>query len=172
MAVLAVEAAGLGFFALLTPPPHVLPLAALPVLPLTVVGWLAVVSLSGGAGRRPSMRGLSPDDIVRSRPARAETVPTPAALSRSIVERAGEIKKAMQEEPRSEVRVEMCSLGYRACANDMITLTHLVNGALGTATLLERLRLRRHRRRAAEALSAAREALPPGALRATRQEQP
>ena len=27
----------------------------------------------------------------------------------------------------------MCALGYRACANDMITLTHLTNQALPDA---------------------------------------
>ena len=65
----------------------------------------------------------------------------------------------------------MCAIGYRACANDMITLTHLTNEVLPNASLLKRLRLRRGRKRAIDALSEARKALPPGALRATPQER-
>ena len=53
----------------------------------------------------------------------------------------------------------------------MITLTHLVNEALPNAPLLGRLKLRRARKRAIDALAEAREALPPEALRASRQEQ-
>jgi hypothetical protein len=71
----------------------------------------------------------------------------------------------------SEIRVEMCTLGYRACVNDMITLTHLANQELPNTNLLRRFKLRRARKRATAALAEAREALPPGALRATRQEQ-
>jgi hypothetical protein len=65
----------------------------------------------------------------------------------------------------------MCAIGYRACVNDMITLSHLINEELPLANLRRRLTLRRARRRATEALAGAREALPPGALRATHQEQ-
>jgi hypothetical protein len=96
---------------------------------------------------------------------------SPETLSRSIVERAGEIRRSLTELPTDETRIEMCALGYRACANDMITLTHLVNEALPAAPLVERLKLRRARKRAIDALAEAREALPPEALRASRQEQ-
>jgi hypothetical protein len=65
----------------------------------------------------------------------------------------------------------MCALGYRACANDMITLTHLTNETLPNASLLQRVRLRRARRKAIDALTGARKALPPGALRAAPQER-
>ena len=37
------------------------------------------------------------------------------------------------EDAADETRIEMCALGYRACANDMISLTHLVNEALPSA---------------------------------------
>jgi hypothetical protein len=53
----------------------------------------------------------------------------------------------------------------------MITLTHLVNEELPTAGFLRRFKLSRARKKATDALAGAREALPPGALRATRQEQ-
>jgi hypothetical protein len=65
----------------------------------------------------------------------------------------------------------MCALGYRACANDMITLTHLINEALPDASFLRRVRLRRSRKKAIDALSEARKALPPGALRTAPQER-
>jgi hypothetical protein len=53
----------------------------------------------------------------------------------------------------------------------MITLTHLANEELPNAGFLRRMKLRRARKKATDALVEAREALPPGALRATRQEQ-
>ncbi|MDQ3638772.1 MAG: hypothetical protein M3426_12390, partial [Actinomycetota bacterium] len=90
--------------------------------------------------------------------------------SRRIVERADEIHRTLLESP-SEVQVEMCALGYRACVNDMITLTHLISEESKSAGPVKRLRLRSARRRATDSLSVAREAMPPGALRATRQEQ-
>jgi hypothetical protein len=101
------------------------------------------------------------------RETRAET---PRELSRRIVERADEIHRTLLESP-SEVQVEMCALGYRTCVNDMITLTHLVNEESKTAGPIKRLRLRAARRRATDSLFVVREAMPPGALRATRQEQ-
>jgi hypothetical protein len=140
----------------------------LPVVPCTAVVWFTSRRLLGRRDRRQDARGLSPEAIVKYR--REETPPaTPEALSRAIAERAGEIRRVLADSP-SAVRVDMCALGYRACANDMITLTHLTNEELRTAGPLRRLQLRHQRRRAAEALSAAREALPPEALRAMRQE--
>jgi hypothetical protein len=53
----------------------------------------------------------------------------------------------------------------------VITLTHLTNEQLPNVGLLKRMRLRRARKKATDALAEARNALPPGALRATRQEQ-
>lgn len=138
-----------------------------PVYPLTLFAALLV----GRKGRRGFGVGrLSPEAIIgyRARETRAEAA-SPAGLSRSIVERAEEIQRTLQEGP-SEVQVEMCALGYRACVNDMITLTNLLNQESRNAGPIKRVALRRHRRRATDSLSSAREALPPGALRATHQE--
>ena len=140
----------------------------IPLVPLTV-GIALVVrrELESPAHR---LRRLSPEAIVGHRPRRPQAE-SPESLSRSIVERAAEIRRSLAELPADETRVEMCALGYRACANDMITLTHLVNEALPNAPLLERLKLRRARKKAIDALAEAREAIPAEALRASRQEQ-
>ena len=138
-----------------------------PLVPLTVgIALIVRRELESPAHR---LRRLSPDAIVRHRPRRRDE--SPEGLSRSIVERAAEIRRSLTELPTDETRIEMCALGYRACANDMITLTHLVNEALPNAPLVDRLKLRRARKRAIDALAEAREALPPEALRASRQEQ-
>ena len=138
-----------------------------PLVPLTV-GIALVVrrELESPAHR---LRRLSPEAIVGHRPRRRAE--SPESLSRSIVERATEIRRSLTELPADETRVEMCALGYRACANDMITLTHLVNEAIPNAPLVHRLKLRHARKRAIDALAEAREAIPPEALRASRQEQ-
>ena len=112
---------------------------------------------------------ISPEEITGYKPG-PEAEATPASLSRSIVERAEEIRRTLQGKP-AEIQIEMCAFGYRACVDDMITLTHLANEAFPNAAFAEKVRLRRDRRRATEALAKAREALPPGALRATHQEQ-
>ena len=138
-----------------------------PLVPLTV--GIAIVVRRELESPAHRLRRLSPEAIVRYKPhRRAES---PESLSRSIVERAVEIRRSLTELPTDETRIEMCALGYRACANDMITLTHLVNEALPNAPLIDRLKLRRARKRAIDALAEAREALPPEALRASRQEQ-
>lgn len=163
--VLVVEVVGLLLLTLVVPG---IPIWVLvPLVPLTV-GIALVVrrELESPAHR---LRRLSPEAIVRHRPSRRDE--SPESLSRSIVERAGEIRRSLTELPADETRVEMCALGYRACANDMITLTHLVNEALPNAPLVQRLKLRRARKRAIDALAEAREAIPPEALRASRQEQ-
>ncbi len=145
-----------------------LALLLLPVPLLTLVAGLFL-------GRRMSslayrIRRISPEDIVRRAAGGEEPVEIgPEELSRSIVERAEEIRRTLLESP-SEVQVEMCALGYRTCVNDMITLTNLMNEEARSAGPIRRLKLRRWRRRATDSLSGAREALPPGALRATRQE--
>jgi len=163
--VLVVEVVGLLSLTLVAPG---IPIWLLiPLVPLTV-GIALVVrrELESPAHR---LRRLSPEAIVGHRPLRRAE--SPESLSRSIVERAAEIRRSLTELPTDETRVEMCALGYRACANDMITLTHLVNEALPDAPLVHRLKLRRARKRAIDALAEAREALPPEALRASRQEQ-
>lgn len=138
------------------------------VLPLTLVAAFLVHRWLGSTARQVSK--LSPAAITGYQPTEIqETAPSTGELADSIVERANGIRRLLSESP-SEVQTEMCALGYRACVNDMITLTHLANEVLPEASLLERLKLRRDRRRATDALSKARQALPAGALRATRQE--
>lgn len=148
----------------------VIPDAPVVLLSLSVPLTLIIVLLARRALESPTFgaRRLSPQAIVGYRARRRDD--SPEELSRSIVERATEIQRTLAESP-SEIRVEMCTLGYRACVNDMITLTHRINEELPASSFFERLRLRRSRKKATDALAGAREALPPGALRATRQEQ-
>ena len=163
--VLAVEAVVIGLLWFLMS--GSLALLVAPILPLTLVVALLLHYLM----RNPEYRArrLSPEAIVAHQTRESETE-TPEELSHRIVERADEIHRTLLESP-SEVQVEMCALGYRACVNDMITLTHLVKEESKSASPVKRLRLRSARRRATDSLSVAREAMPPGALRATRQEQ-
>ncbi len=169
--VLVVEAVVIGLLWFMPPGWLVsdrLALLLLPVLPLTLVAALLLHHVSGNPGYRA--RRLSPEAIVGyNRPQQTGTG-TPEEISHLIVERADEIHRTLLESP-SEVQVEMCALGYRACVNDMITLTHLINEESKTSGPIRRLRLRSARKRATDSLSVAREAMPPGALRATRQEQ-
>ena len=140
----------------------------IPIIALTLVVAFIVRRRLGGPAY--GIRRLSPQAIAGYR-ARDTVTNSPEALSRAIVERAEEIQHALEESPSDEVRVEMCALGYRACANDMITLTHLTNEALSDASFLKRIRLRRSRKKAIDALSDARKALPPDALRTAPQEK-
>ena len=138
-----------------------------PIVPLTLV--VALLARRWTSSPFYRMREISPEDIADpGRQSPAED--SPQQLSSSIVERATEIRRSLAEEP-SEIRVEMCTLGYKACVNDMITLTHLANAELPNAGFFKRVQLRRARKKATDALAGARKALPPGALRATRQEQ-
>lgn len=149
--------------------PDVLVLILAPLIPLTLV--LAFVLYPKLKGFSYSRWRITPERITGHRPQLpALDGSTTEDLSRSIVERAAEIRRAMQGKT-SEMQLEMCAMGYRACVNDMITLTHLANEELPNADLFRRMKIRRARRRATDALSATRQALPPGALRATRQEQ-
>jgi hypothetical protein len=139
-----------------------------PIITLTLV--VAFIARRRFGGPTYGVHRLSPQAIAGYR-AREPATNSPEALSRAIVERAKEIQHALEESPSDEVRVEMCALGYRACANDMITLTHLTNEALPNASFLRRVKLRRSRKKAIDALSEARRALPPGALRTAPQEK-
>ncbi len=163
--ILAAEIVSLVVLEIVAPSVPVLTLA--PVIPLTLLVALLARRWFGSAAYR--MRQLSPEDIAGSR-SRRPAADSPEDLSRSIVERATEIRRTLAESP-TEIRIEMCTLGYRACVNDMITLTHLANQELPNANFLRRFKLRRARKKATDALAEAREAMPPGALRATRQEQ-
>jgi len=163
--ILAAEIVALAALAFLTAD---VALFLVPVVPLTLV--VALITRRSFGGRAYSVRRLSPEAIADYRP-RASYTDSPETLSRAIVERAEEIQRSLEESPSDEVRVEMCALGYRTCANDMITLTHLTNEALPNASFLKRVRLRRSRKKAIGALSEARKALPPGALRTAPQEK-
>ena len=138
------------------------------IIPLTLLAAFILRRIFDGRVR--GLHRLSPEAIVdhRSRASRADS---PEALSRAIVERAEEIQRSLEESPSDEVRIEMCAIGYRACANDMITLTHLTNEALPNASFIRRFRLRHGRKRAIDSLAEARKALPPGALRPATQEK-
>lgn len=161
---LTLEVAGLALLAALIPDAPLLLLAPVPVVTLLVA--LVVRRLTRTNAYR--LRRISPEVITGFRSHVLGDL-TPEELSRTIVERAGEIQRTLEGHP-SEVRIEMCALGYRTCVNDMITLSHLAREALPHANFLRRLRLNRARKRATEALSAARQALPPGAIRTTHQE--
>ncbi len=164
--VLGVEAVVIGLLSYYEAPVWLVLLLA-PILPLTLVAALLLRHFTGSPAYRA--RRISPQEIVSYRAREEPRKETPEDLSRRIVERADEIRRTLLESP-SEVQVEMCALGYRACVNDVITLTHLVNEESKTAGPIKRFRLRSVRRRATDSLSGAREAMPPGALRATRQE--
>lgn len=163
--ILAVEIAALAVLGFVAPDAPIVLLSL--VVPLTLIVALLVRRVLDS----PTLgaRRLSPQAIAGYRARRRESQ-SPEELSRSIVERATEIRRTLAESP-SEIRIEMCTLGYRACVNDMITLTHLINEELPDSSFFGRLKLRRARKKATDALTGAREALPPGALRATRQEQ-
>ncbi len=144
-----------------------LALLLVPILPLTLVAALLLHRVLGSPAYQ--IRRLSPEAITRHRVEENQAC-TPEELSRQIVERADEIHRTLLESP-SEIQVEMCALGYRACVNDMITLTYLINQELPTSGPVKRLKLHAARRRATDSLSGAREAMPPGALRATQEQQ-
>ena len=141
-------------------------LLLVPILPLTLVAALLLRRVTGSPAYQT--RRLSPEEIVRYR-TREKRAATPEELSHRIAERADEIHRTLLQSP-SEIQVEMCVLGYRACVNDMITLTHLINEETKNVGPIRRLKLHAARRRATDSLSGVREALPPSALRATRQE--
>lgn len=147
---------------------YTLVLLLVPLVPLTVVLAFVLYPRFGGVSYR--VWRLTPERITVQKPRDVQEENDPVRLSRSIIERATAIRRAMLDSP-SEVQIDICALGYRACVNDMITLTHLANEELPSAGFRRRTRLNRARRRATEALSSARTALPPGALRATHHEK-
>ncbi|CAN5700461.1 hypothetical protein BH24ACT22_BH24ACT22_09250 [soil metagenome] len=158
-----------GLILLPTVAPDVMVLILAPLVPLAVIlAFVLYPKIKDFSYRRWR---ITPQKITAGG---QQALPSPGSipedLCRSIIERATEIRRTMKGKT-SEIQVEMCALGYRACVNDMITLTHLVNLELSEAGFFRRMKLRRIRRRATDALSATRQTLPPGILRATRQEQ-
>ncbi|MGI8650863.1 MAG: hypothetical protein ACR2KW_10890 [Rubrobacter sp.] len=154
--------------------PAILAAPALPVVSLTGLGIAAVIlafylALRRGLGSQAyRLRMLSPERIAAHRPDGSER--SVEALAASIIERANAICQAIGEDS-SELRAEMCAIGYRRCADDMITLTHRIGVEAGVSPLARRIRMNRIRKRAVEALVRARRCLPPEALKATRQEK-
>jgi SPW repeat len=87
-------------------------------------------------------------------------------LARQIVESSDQIRRTLLEEP-SGLEVETCALGYRTCAENMITLVRLIDEELEKSNPIRRRRLRAALRRATDSLSLARETFPPEVLRVT-----
>lgn len=165
MLVLTVEAIAVVLLSFVAPKLLVLLLVPIPLLTLVAALLLRHLMSNPVYGAR----WLSPEAIVKSQE-QESPAETPEGLSRRIVERAEEIHRALSESP-SEIQIEMCALGYRACVNDMITLTHLVNEELPSVGPIRRFKLRTARRRATDSLSRAKEAMPPGALRSTHHQE-
>lgn len=110
--------------------------------------------------KRTSYRAwtLSPEKITGRRDPEKHA-PDPWRLSRNIVERTDEVHRCLLDKP-SDAEVEMCVLGYRACADDMIDLGVLVDRELSQSGPLRRARLQATRRRAADSLARVRYAVP------------
>ncbi len=104
---------------------------------------------------------ITPEAIADHEP--SEEHPGPEILCRRIVERVEQIRRVLLENP-SEIEVEMCSIGYRACVEDMGVLIDLVEAELEVSGPIRRWRLRAWRRRAAEAIFHMHEAFPTGSL--------
>lgn len=167
--ILVVEVAALALLSLFVS--GTLALLLTPLALATIVLAFVLYPKFGGFSYRAWR--LTPEKIAGHTPqddSRTSQENNPIFLSRSIVERATEIRRAMLASP-SEAEVEICALGYHACVNDMITLTHIANEELSNASIPRRIKLNRSRRRATEALSGARATLPPEALRARHQEK-
>jgi hypothetical protein len=129
----------------------------------------AFVTLLRESSLRYWARKLSPERIVGYRD--AEESVSAERLCRHIVERSDRIYATLLDTP-SEVEVEMCTLGYRTCAGDMIMLACLVNEELPKSGSIRRIRLRVAYRRAAASVSRVRKVLPADALHVPHQERP
>jgi hypothetical protein len=103
-------------------------------------------------------RNLTPQKIVGYEgPARPEE--TPDLISRRIVERSEQIRRALAAKP-SEVEVTMCAIGYSACVHDLLALSRLVKVRSSTCGPIRQLRMRVALGRAADSLARTRKALP------------
>jgi hypothetical protein len=141
--------------------------------------YLAVLAMFAAAGWMPRrsllielrglMRGAPPEDLQVFQATRP--VISVEDVCRQIVERSQQITRTLHGN-LSDAEVEMCVMGYRACARDMALLLDLIEEELPLATRIRRLKLKILRRRAAGALFRVREAFPPGTLRYMFQEFP
>lgn len=117
-------------------------------------------ALAAGLAHRttlPGARNLTPEGIVAYRsPARVKE--TPALVSRRIVERSEEIRRALRAEP-SDIEVTMCALGYSACTDDLLALAELAGERLPGSGPVRRLMMCAALRRASDSLARTRKAL-------------
>lgn len=100
---------------------------------------------------------LSPERIAGCESSRATA--TPETLSKQIVERSDQIRKALLANP-SKVEVDMCLIGYKSCAADMLLLEGLYEKEYPQAGPIHRCRLKAARHKATDSLSRTRETLP------------
>ena len=104
-------------------------------------------------------RNLTPERIVSYKyPARVEE--TPVLISRRIVERSVQIRRALADEP-SEIEISMCAMGYSACADDLLALIQLVSDRFPKSNPICQLRMRTAVRRATDSLARTRKTFPP-----------
>lgn len=101
---------------------------------------------------------LSPERIVGCQ--RSVQTGTPEALSKQIVECSERIRETLAADP-SPIEIEMCVLGYKGCAADMLLLLGCIEEELPEANAIRRWRLKSARRKAIESLTRTRQALPP-----------
>ena len=124
-----------------------------------IIVALVAVALWWATPRLYPARGLSPEKVISHRIKEVVPVAVDAeTLFRLIVERLKVIRNTLRGSP-SRIEVEMCSLGYKSCADDAITLVRLIEEDLPRSHLLRRLKLKMYRRRTANLLRHARKAL-------------
>lgn len=108
-------------------------------------------------------RKLSPEKIVGLDGADEREQASPEKLSREIIECSESIHQALRKAP-SKVEIEMCILGYQACADDLIALMRLIEKELPHTGPVRRARLKAAGRRAAVSLTRMRKTLRSSAL--------
>ena len=111
---------------------------------------------------RYQARTITPESITKY--GGPEDPVSPERLARQIVESSDQIRRTLLVEP-SSLEIESCALGYRTCAENMVTLVQLIDEELEKSDPIRRRRLRMALRRAAYSLSLARQAFPRETLR-------
>ncbi|ABG03364.1 hypothetical protein Rxyl_0389 [Rubrobacter xylanophilus DSM 9941] len=124
----------------------------------------ASCALLSAALLRERGRGVSPERVLRERGEGARPPQDALSLARRIQQRARHLRGTLEAGP-SEIEVEMCLMGYRACCDELLDMRLRLAEELPAAGPLGRLRLRAALRRAEKAVDRVRAALPAGALR-------
>lgn len=106
---------------------------------------------------------LSPERVIGCRS--SVQTETPETLSKHIVERVEQIQNTLAADP-SPIEIEMCVLGYKSCATDMLLLEGWIEEKLPEANAIRSWRLKSARRKAIESLTRTRKALPPATAQA------